>query len=159
MLIQQNAVLFLAVSLPALVMCGVPHSHGVKKGHAEREDDGAYRFLATFSYRIIHNALHSIILKFPSSPRDSGHAGDSETFDHEAILGSAREAEEFDSLPPEEAKAKLAALIKKMYRDQDNRISKKVRLEQYFKVSYCSTPQVGLLAHLSFLTGFVEPPR
>ena len=50
MLIQQNAVLFLAVSLPALVMCGVPHSHGVKKGHAEREDDGAYRFLATFSY-------------------------------------------------------------------------------------------------------------
>jgi len=101
MLIQQNAVLFLAVSLPALVMCGVPHSHGVKKGHAEREDDGAY------------------------SPRDSGHAGDSETFDHEAILGSAREAEEFDSLPPEEAKAKLAALIKKMDRDQDNRISKK----------------------------------
>ena len=53
MLIQQNAVLFLAVSLPALVMCGVPHSHGVKKGHAEREDDGAYRFLATFSYSLI----------------------------------------------------------------------------------------------------------
>ena len=51
MLIQQNAVLFLAVSLPALVMCGVPHSHGVKKGHAEREDDGAYRFQASFSFR------------------------------------------------------------------------------------------------------------
>ena len=56
MLVLQNAVLFLAVSLPALVMCGVPHSHGVKKGHAEREDDGAYRFLVAFSYCIINNA-------------------------------------------------------------------------------------------------------
>ena len=62
MLIQQNAVLFLAVSLPALVMCGVPHSHGVKKGHAEREDDGAYRFLATFSFRRKHLIASSSIV-------------------------------------------------------------------------------------------------
>ena len=67
------------------------------------------------------------IFSLTLSPRGSNHAGDSETFDHEAIIGSAREAEEFDSLPPEEAKAKLAALVKRMDRDQDNKISKGVR--------------------------------
>ena len=69
------------------------------------------------------------------SPRHSTHAGDSETFDHEAIIGSAREAEEFDSLPPEEAKAKLAALVKRMDRDQDNRISKKEGSARYLHLS------------------------
>lgn len=35
-------------------------------------------------------------------------------FDHEAILGSAKEAEEFDHLSPEEAKRRLGILLKKM---------------------------------------------
>ena len=45
MLLRLSPLLLLQlVSLPPLVICGVPHSHGVKKGHAEREGDGAYRY-------------------------------------------------------------------------------------------------------------------
>ena len=36
-------ILLLLVALPPLVIGGVPHNHGVKKGHVEREEDGAYR--------------------------------------------------------------------------------------------------------------------
>ena len=116
-------------------------------------------FWLAFPFAI--KAFHSIILNCSSSPRDSGHAGDSETFDHEAILGSAREAEEFDSLPPEEAKAKLAALIKKMDRDQDNRISKKVRpatLTRAICQGVILQHTTSCFAHLSFLIG-LKPPR
>ena len=35
-------------------------------------------------------------------------------FDHEAILGSVKEAEEFDTLPPEESKRRLGLLVQKM---------------------------------------------
>ena len=45
MLMNHSTVLLLLVSLPPLVKCGVPHSHGVKKGHAEREEDGSYRYV------------------------------------------------------------------------------------------------------------------
>ena len=118
-----------------------------------------FRIAFPFAIKAFHT--FSIILKCSSSPRDSGHAGDSETFDHEAILGSAREAEEFDSLPPEEAKAKLAALIKKMDRDQDNRISKKVRLATLTR-AICQgvilQHTTSCFAHLSFLIG-LKPPR
>lgn len=41
------------------------------------------------------------------------------SFDHEAILGSKDAAEEFDQLPPEEAKARLEELAIKMDRDED----------------------------------------
>ena len=102
------------------------------------------------------------------SPRGSTHAGDSETFDHEAIIGSAREAEEFDSLPPEEAKAKLAALVKRMDRDQDNRISKKVRFAICPRAMYHGVKlrYMRVLFHFLFLKlkpcpvlglGFVRP--
>jgi hypothetical protein len=40
-------------------------------------------------------------------------------FDHEAIIGSAKEAEEFHDLPPEESKRRLALLVKKMDLNQD----------------------------------------
>lgn len=52
------------------------------------------------------------------SRRDHYHLGpDGEhdlEFDHEAILGSSEEAEEFDGLAPEEAKRRLALLLEKM---------------------------------------------
>lgn len=41
------------------------------------------------------------------------------SFDHEAILGSKDAAEEFDQLPPEEAKARLKELAIKMDKDKD----------------------------------------
>jgi len=40
-------------------------------------------------------------------------------FDHEAILGSVKEAEEFDNLPPEESKKRLAILVTKMDLNSD----------------------------------------
>jgi reticulocalbin-2 len=40
-------------------------------------------------------------------------------FDHEAILGSVKEAEEFDTLPPEESKRRLGLLVQKMDTNSD----------------------------------------
>lgn len=45
-------------------------------------------------------------------------------FDHEAILGSYKLEQEFDDLPPEEAKKRLSLLVKKMDKDQDMFVSK-----------------------------------
>lgn len=60
--------------------------------------------------------------------RDHNHISEegehNANFDHEAILGSAKEAEEFDQLSPEEAKKRLALLIKKMDLDHDEKIER-----------------------------------
>ena len=65
------------------------------------------------------------------SPRDHHH-GEGEdhnnAFDHEAILGSRKEAEEFDELEPEEAKRRLGILLTKMDRDNDEAIDRLVIL-------------------------------
>lgn len=65
------------------------HKHGHHQG--ERLEDGAYR------------------------PRDADHHGaDGEhltEFDHEAMLGSVKEAEEFHQLSPEESKRRLKILV------------------------------------------------
>ncbi|KAI5636007.1 EF-hand domain pair domain-containing protein [Phthorimaea operculella] len=69
----------------------------------ERDSDGSYR------------------------PRDSDHYGDSghnADFDHEAILGSVREAEEFDRLSPDEAKSRLADMLPKMDSNSDKHIDR-----------------------------------
>ncbi|XP_041978067.1 reticulocalbin-2 isoform X2 [Aricia agestis] len=78
------------------------HSHSVDGG--EREADGAYR------------------------PRDHEHYGDeghNVEFDHEAILGSVKEAEEYDKLSPEEARQRLALLLPKMDLNGDQYIDRK----------------------------------
>jgi len=80
------------------------HSHAQKKGHMERENDGAY------------------------SPRGHSHGVGEDhdsAFDHEAILGSKREAEEFDDLSPEEAKTRLKVLLGKMDRNLDGSVDRK----------------------------------
>lgn len=45
-------------------------------------------------------------------------------FDHEAIIGSVKEAEEFHDLPPEESKKRLAILVKKMDLNDDKFIDR-----------------------------------
>ncbi|KAJ8960979.1 hypothetical protein NQ318_020283 [Aromia moschata] len=83
---------------------GILHSH-TNEINKERESDGAY------------------------SPRDHGHFSDSgehfSEFDHEAILGSHKDAEEYDHLPPEEAQRRLEILLKKMDLNGDRQIDRK----------------------------------
>lgn len=77
---------------------GVTHKHVVNQGSRERTEDGGY------------------------SPRDAHHHEGGEhhsEFDHEAILGSVKEAEEYDSLSPEESKRRLAILVTKMDLNHD----------------------------------------
>jgi len=80
------------------------HTHTHRKGDSEREADGAY------------------------SPREHRHVEGEDHdmgFDHEAILGSRKEAEEFDDLSPEEAKRRLKILLGKMDRNLDEQIDRK----------------------------------
>jgi len=89
----------------------VSHRH---VGQREREQDGAF------------------------SPRDKHHLeGDEhdDQFDHEAILGSHKDAEEFDDLEPEEAKQRLGVLLEKMDKDGDKRISRE-ELKQWILRSF-----------------------
>lgn len=84
----------------------------------EREEDGSYK------------------------SRDYDHFGDSghnTEFDHEAILGSVKESEEFDKLSPEESKRRLALLLPKMDLNGDENIDrlelKKWILNSFSKLS------------------------
>jgi reticulocalbin-2 len=66
------------------------HSHG----NTERLEDGAFS---------------------PRGDKHFDHEGDHHNeFDHEAIIGSVKEAEEFHDLPPEESKRRLGILVQKM---------------------------------------------
>lgn len=80
------------------------HTHHHKKAESnERTEDGAF------------------------SPRDVDHYVDGEhhqEFDHEAILGSIKEAEEFDKLPMVESKRRLAMLLTKMDLNADKFIDR-----------------------------------
>ena len=56
-------------------------------------------------------------------------------WDHEAILGSHKEAEEFDDLSPVEAKKRLAVLAAKMDRNSDGFVDK-TELHQWIVRSF-----------------------
>lgn len=92
---QECLAVFAVIVLLSTSIAASPHKHSHS---GERMEDGSY------------------------SPRDAHHHDGGEhhsEFDHEAILGSVKDAEEFDNLPPEEAKKRLALLVKKMDRNQD----------------------------------------
>ena len=96
------------------VLSAVPHSHS--HGGGERMQDGA------------------------RSPKDHGHYKDGvhdASFDHEAILGSTREAEEFDQLSPDEAKKRLSLLVDKMDESGDGLIDK-TELKNWILASFKS---------------------
>lgn len=86
--------------IAACVQCAATHKHTISR---ERPTDGAY------------------------APRDAHHLEGEEhfaEFDHEAILGSVKEAEEFDNLSPEEAKKRLAVLVTKMDQNADGYVDR-----------------------------------
>jgi hypothetical protein len=85
------------------------HSHSHRHSSREREEDGA------FSPRV-----HDRDKLEPGFGKSEHHT----EFDHEAILGSTKEAEEFDHLPPDEAKKRLRVLVEKMDLDGDKTIEK-----------------------------------
>lgn len=62
------------------------------------------------------------------APRDAHHHGEhgehNVEFDHEAIIGNTKEAQEFDTLSPEESKRRLAILIKMMDLNKDEFIDR-----------------------------------
>ena len=91
--------LLAVTSLGAVPKSHAGHNHG---GQGERVGDGA------------------------GSPHAHSKSGDAHpnAFDHEAILGSHAEAEEFDNLPPEEAKKRLRVLLTKMDRNDDQVIER-----------------------------------
>lgn len=61
-------------------------------------------------------------------PRDSNHLDENgehmSEFDHEAIIGSVKEAEEFDQLSPAESKRRLAILATRMDLNSDDHIDR-----------------------------------
>ncbi|MPC10142.1 Reticulocalbin-2 [Portunus trituberculatus] len=94
----------LVVVMVVVAGCVQGHTHHLHNPHKEREADGS------------------------RSPRDHAHYEDGEhhvEFDHEAILGSTKEAEEYDQLPPAEAKRRLEVLLLKMDRNNDKTIDRK----------------------------------
>ncbi|CAH2105080.1 unnamed protein product [Euphydryas editha] len=115
---KQFYITLMLLLTPNILLCAsaAVHSHSVD--NTEREADGAYR------------------------PRDYEHyndGGHNVEFDHEAILGSVKEAEEYDRLSPEEAKKRLEQLLPKMDLNSDSYIThyelKKWILNSFIKLS------------------------
>lgn len=101
---QRNSVRYIVIliGLVAFIESATTHKHGHSHSD-ERMEDGAYR------------------------PRDAGHIGDGEhnaEFDHEAILGSVKTAEEFDQLSPDESKRRLRILVVSMDLNKDGFIDR-----------------------------------
>lgn len=96
-------ILFTLLLVCVSVSAGVPKQHVHGHQHSkERVEDG-------------------------HSSRDSGHYEGGEhhsEFDHEAILGSVKEAEEFDHLSPVESKRRLSLLVQKMDMNNDRFIDR-----------------------------------
>uniref|UniRef100_A0A2P2ICV1 Reticulocalbin-3 n=1 Tax=Hirondellea gigas TaxID=1518452 RepID=A0A2P2ICV1_9CRUS len=95
--------LLLVCTMVAAVGPVLPHNID-KALHRERESDGSFASRADE-----HSA---------GGPHDSD-------FDHESILGSSKDAEEFDHLPAEESKERLELLLIKMDTNADKIIDSK----------------------------------
>nr|CAJ2313420.1 Reticulocalbin-2 [Metisa plana] len=94
------SLVFISIHLLDCISAAV-HSHNIE--NYERESDGSFR---------------------PPEHEHYSEAGHNSEFDHEAILGSIKEAEEFDKLSPEEAKQRLALLLPKMDLNGDKFVSR-----------------------------------
>lgn len=100
--------ILLCESLAADTAATPPHKHDHHHHHSkERLQDGSY------APRDAHHHDHS------NAAGDEDIIPHNSEFDHEAILGSVRTAEEFDNLSPAEAKARLAKLLPAMDLNKD----------------------------------------
>lgn len=104
---SSSLVVFLAILISfALVESATTHKHSHHRNehNNERLEDGSYR------------------------PRDADHHGEDgehfAEFDHEAILGSAKTADEFHQLSPDESKRRLRILVEKMDLNKDQFIDR-----------------------------------
>lgn len=95
--------MLILIALVVLIESATTHKHSHQPS-GERVEDGVYR------------------------SRDAGHHGDDgehfAEFDHEAILGSVKTAEEFDHLSPDESKRRLRLLIITMDLNSDQFIDR-----------------------------------
>ncbi|KAL7071023.1 hypothetical protein ACQ4LE_009976 [Meloidogyne hapla] len=85
-------------------------------------------FLSIYSFPALSDKeeVPSNTLKRTRTSFDAKHMGDGKhdiEMDHKAVLGSERQADEFDDLPPEESKKRLRILALKMDVDKDGFIS------------------------------------
>ena len=71
------------------------------------------KFVTELALKVLTHPLNYLYFIINKYLFISGEEHD-DSFDHEAILGSKKDAEDFDQLPPEEAKKRLAILVEKM---------------------------------------------
>ncbi|KAL0894389.1 hypothetical protein ABMA27_013011 [Loxostege sticticalis] len=102
------------------------HSHSLDN-NLERETDGSYRARDFDHYN------------------DAGHNSE---FDHEAILGSVKEAEEYDRLTPEESKQRLSLLLPKMDLNGDQNIDR-LELKKWILNSFVKLSQEEAVERMS----------
>lgn len=96
------AIVTLAVGM---VESAATHKHTHHHDHTkERTEDGVYK--SRDSHHHDEDGLHK------------------SEFDHESIIGSVKEAEEFDNLSPAEAKRRLAILVTQMDLNSDDHIDR-----------------------------------
>lgn len=107
--IKLNYLLWSAIALLLIMLqfsdSATTHKHSHHHDHTkERTEDGIYK------------------------SRDESHHGEDgehkSEFDHESIIGSVKEAEEFDNLSPAEAKRRLAVLVTQMDLNADDHIDR-----------------------------------
>ncbi|XP_072936513.1 reticulocalbin-2 [Epargyreus clarus] len=107
--------LYLLLLTPSAVYCAsaAVHSHNHLDSN-EKESDGAYRQRDYDHYSM---GAHNV------------------EFDHEAIIGSVKEAEEYDKLTPDESRRRLGLLLPKMDLNGDQFIDRK-ELKQWILNSF-----------------------
>jgi hypothetical protein len=79
-------------------------------------------FFSIFSFSVLSDKEEVSNPHRTRSTFDAKHIGDGKhdvEFDHRAVLGSEKQANEFDDLPPEESKKRLRILALKMDVDKD----------------------------------------
>lgn len=115
-LVLSLGLISLVIEAESAIASSHSHRHGSPSPGKEREDDGAYSPRSASHYGTSKQRA--------GSPLDIDSPEHNLQFDHEAVVGSAKEAEEFDNLPPEEAKRRLKLLLVKMDLDKNGFIER-----------------------------------
>lgn len=90
--------------------------------HAEERPSSSKASASSTTGRILKKQL-SDEDHFKDLDHDGHPEAHNRDYDHEAFLGSADEAEEFDQLSPEESKARLAAIVTRIDTNGDGNVT------------------------------------